>query len=208
MKKIAKTKKPVILSTGNSVMSDVTLAVKTLKDNGCRQMALLHCVSQYPAVYEDMNLRCIQTLQKKFRCVVGLSDHTEDHISSTVAISLGASILEKHITLNKKTFGPDHPFALEPHQLKELVETVRNAEKTLGDGKKHVRQSEMENHRIGRRSIIAAKDIRVGEVFTRKNLVIKRPALGLHPKHLEEILGKRASKDIEKDLWITKDCIK
>lgn len=206
--KIAQTGKPVVLSTGNSDMNDIDLAVETLKQNGCQELALLHCVSQYPAQYEDMNLKCIGTLRDKFQCVVGLSDHTLDSISSVMAVALGASIIEKHITLDRKTFGPDHPFALEPHQLKELVSSVRSAEMALGIGTKAVRPSEEENHKIGRRSIIAAADIKQGEELTIEKLVIKRPALGMHPRDLHAVIGRRAAKDIPRDYWITPDCLK
>ncbi|MCK5082286.1 MAG: pseudaminic acid synthase [Candidatus Omnitrophica bacterium] len=204
--KIARTGKPVILSTGNSDMKDIEAAVDILKDNGCVELVLLHCVSQYPAVYEDMNLKCIETLRNKFDCLVGLSDHTMDSLCGIMAVSLGVSIIEKHITLDRKTFGPDHPFALEPDQLKEYVAAVRNAETILGDGVKSVCSSEQENHKIGRRSIIAAENIKKGEEFTREKLVIKRPAMGIHPRDLNEVIGKRAKKDILKDYWITQDC--
>lgn len=204
--KIARTGKPVILSTGNSDLKDIELAVDTLKSNGCRELALLHCVSQYPAVYEDMNLKCIKTLRDAFHCIIGLSDHTTDSLSSMMAVSLGVSIIEKHITMDRKSFGPDHPFSLEPKQLKEFVVAIRNAEIILGDGIKKVCPSERENHKIGRRSIIAAVDIKKGEVLTSEKLVVKRPALGIHPKDLPAVIGKKVTKDIPKDYWITEDC--
>lgn len=207
LKKIARTGKPVILSTGNSDMVDIRMAVEVLEKNGCQEYALLHCVSQYPAKKEDMNLLCIKMLQDKFNCVVGLSDHTLDSISSVIAVSLGASIIEKHITLDKKQFGPDHPFSLEPHELKELVQKIRETESILGEPIKRVIESEEENHRIGRRSITAASDISKGEILSSNKLVIKRPALGLHPKYLDIIRGKRAKKDIKKDEWLTWDHI-
>mgnify|MGYP001591675459 CR=1 FL=1 len=205
--KIAQTGKPVILSTGNSEMDDIELAVKTLQENGCLDFALLHCVSQYPAAHDEIHLRCIQTLKNKFNCVVGFSDHTMDSLSSALAVSLGALIIEKHITLDKTQFGPDHPFSLEPEELKQFVKTLRKAELILGTGEKKVRSGEEENHKMGRRSLVAANDIQKGEEITRDKLVIKRPALGLHPKYLNSIIGKRAVKDIHKDCWITQDSI-
>lgn len=204
--KIATTGKPVILSTGNSGLDDIEMAVSELVKNGCIDYALLHCVSRYPARYADMNLRCIDTLKTSFDCVVGLSDHTTDSISSIAAVSLGASIIEKHITLDKTYFGPDHPFSLEPDELKQLVSAIRNAEISLGSSVKRVLGSEEENHRIGRRSIIAAVDIKKGEKITADKLIIKRPALGLHPKYLGFIIGKTVKADIPKDKWLTWEC--
>lgn len=203
LKKIALLGKPVILSTGNSDMEDIALAVKTLKENGCSYFALLHCVSQYPSKYEDMNLRCIATLRKEFDCPVGLSDHTMDSISAVAAVALGACIVEKHITLDRKTFGPDHPFSLEPQELKNLVDSIRAVESALGSKDKVVRVSEEENHRIGRRSIIAAVDLKKGDIVSEDKIAIKRPALGIHPKHMTEVFGRRVNKDIPVDMWIS-----
>ena len=204
--KIAKTRKPVILSTGNSQLEDIERAVDALKKNGCKDYALLHCVSQYPARFEDINLRCIKTLRTAFDCVVGFSDHTTDYLSSTLALPLGASIIEKHITLDKSCEGPDHPFSLEPNELKQFVQAIRNTELILGSSVKKVRKSEEENHRIGRRSLIAALDIKKGETITADKLIVKRPALGLNPKYFDLVVGKVAKKDIPKDKWLTWDC--
>jgi pseudaminic acid synthase len=204
--KIAMTGKPVILSTGNSGLEDIERAVNVLEKSGCKDYALLHCVSQYPARYEDINLRCLNTLRTAFDCVVGFSDHTGDFLSSALAISFGASIIEKHVTLDKSYFGPDHPFALEPCELKQFVKTLRDAELILGSPVKRTRKSEEENHMIGRRSIIAASDIKKGEVITADKLVIKRPGFGLHPIYLDLIIGKKAKVDIPKDKWITWEC--
>jgi sialic acid synthase SpsE len=205
--KIAKTGKPVILSTGNSGLDDIERAVNVLEKSGCNNYALLHCVSQYPAKYEDINLRCLNTLRIAFDCVVGFSDHTTDSLSSALAVSMGASIIEKHITLDQSYFGPDHPFALEPLELKQFVKTIRDSELILGSSIKRTRESEEENHMIGRRSIIAASDIKKGEVITAGKLVIKRPGLGLHPIYLDLIIGKKAKVNIAKDKWITWECL-
>jgi len=201
--KIAKTGKPVILSTGNSGLADIERAVDVLEKNSCNDYALLHCVSQYPARFEDINLRCIETLRTAFDCVVGFSDHTTDYISSTLAVALGAFIIEKHITLDKNFYGPDHPFSLEPHELKQFVQAIRDTELILGSFIKKVQKSEEENHRIGRRSLIAAFDIKKGETITADKLVVKCPALGLHPKYFDLLIGKKAKEDIAKDKWIT-----
>jgi sialic acid synthase SpsE len=205
--KIAKTGKPIILSTGNSSLEDIERAVNTLGENGCKNYALLHCVSQYPAKYEDINLCCMNTLGTAFNCVVGFSDHTTDFMSSVLAVSLGASIIEKHITLNKNYPGPDHPYSLEPDELKQFVQAIKNTELILGSSVKQVRKSEEENHLLARRSIIAASDIKKGEVITADKLVIKRPALGLHPQYLELVIGRKAKVDIPKDRWITWECL-
>jgi sialic acid synthase SpsE len=207
LEKIAKTIKPVILSTGNTGLADIERAINLLKKNGCRDYALLHCVSQYPAKYEDINLRCIDTLRKAFDCVVGFSDHTTEFFSGISAVALGASIIEKHITLDKNYQGPDHPFSLEPKELRQFVQAIRNTELLLGNSVKEVQESEEENHRIARRSIIAARDIKKGEEITANKLVVKRPALGLHPKYFDLVVGKKAKVDIKKDKWITWDCL-
>jgi pseudaminic acid synthase len=204
--KIANTGKPVILSTGNTDLADIELAVETLQQNGCVDFALLHCVSNYPAKCEDINLRCMDTLRTAFDCVVGFSDHTLDSLSSSLAVARGAAIVEKHITLDKTYFGPDHPFSLEPQELHNFVKTIRATEKILGSPVKRVLHSEEENHKIGRRSILAAVDIKQGETITIEKLVIKRPGLGLHPKYMNLIIGKTARKDIPKDTWLTWDC--
>jgi N,N'-diacetyllegionaminate synthase len=207
LKRIAATYKPIVLSTGNSDIKDVQRAVNCLKENGCREFALLHCMSQYPAKDQDMNLRCIETLRQEFDCPVGLSDHTVDHLSATVAVGFGMNILEKHITLEKNYPGPDHIFALEPKDLAQLVKTIRRAEAALGTGIKLMRPGEEENHRIGRRSVIAAVNLKEGDVITEEKLVIKRPSFGIHPKDIGLVIGKKVNKDIERDRWITKEDI-
>lgn len=207
LRKIARLGKPVILSTGNSGLDDIERAVILLEGEGLNEYALLHCVSQYPAKYEDINLKCLLTLETCFNCVVGFSDHTTDNLSSVAAVAMGAAIIEKHITLDKKYPGPDHPFSLTPKELKEFVDAVRETELLLGSSVKRVRESEEENHRIGRRSIIAAEDIKAGDVITLAKIVVKRPALGLHPQFIDVVVGKKAKKDIPKDMWITWECL-
>ena len=207
LQKIARTKKPVILSTGNSGLSDIERAVAQLQEEGNSRYALLHCVSQYPAIYKDINLNCLQTLRWAFDCIVGFSDHTTDALSSVVAVSLGAKIIEKHITLDKAHQGPDHPFSMEPDELKHFVKTIRDAELILGSSVKKVLQSELENHRIGRRSLIAGVDLKAGDRLTEDSIVVKRPALGLHPMFLKQVVGKTVKKDIAKDQWITWDSL-
>jgi sialic acid synthase SpsE len=203
LEKIARLKKPVILSTGNSDIEDVEYAVETLRQSGCDQYALLHCVSQYPAQYADMNLRCLQTLRKRFECPVGLSDHTLDNLSAIVSVALGMDIIEKHVTFDRKTMGPDHPFALEMDDLKGLVRAIRDAELALGDGVKVVKPSEEENHLLARRSLMAACDLKKGDTLTLEKIAVKRPALGIHPKQLKDAIGKQVARDVKCDHWIT-----
>ncbi len=203
LNKIATTGKPVILATGNSGLADIELAMDTLRSAGCSNIILLHCVSAYPARQDEMNLRCLLTLKEAFHCSVGLSDHTEDNMAAVIARTLGACVIEKHITLDRKTAGPDHPFAMDPQQLASLVKAVRLTESMLGDGWKEIQAGELENHKIGRRSLVAAHALRAGEVVTMEAVVVKRPGMGLHPKYFELICGHRLSQPINADEWFT-----
>ena len=203
LRKVAATGKPVILATGNSELNEVEDALEVLRCAGCSKVALLHCVSAYPAKQNEMNLRCLATLKEAFHCPVGLSDHTEDNTAAIIAVSLGACIIEKHMTLDRKTFGPDHPFAMEPEQMKSLVNSIRLTEAMLGDGRKIVQAGEEENHKIGRRSLVASCDLRPGDVVTDNLIAVKRPGLGLHPKYLELIRGRKILRPIKADKWFT-----
>ena len=203
LRKIAATGKPVILATGNSGLADIEQAMETLRSSGCSTVILLHCVSAYPAPKIEMNLRCLETLQHAFRCPVGLSDHTEDDTAAIMARTLGACIIEKHITLDRKTFGPDHPFAMDPKQLKNFVQSVRLTEMMLGNGRKTIQSGELQNHKIGRRSLVAVRDLKEGEVVTEIDIVVKRPGMGLHPKYLELVCGRKISRSIKADEWLT-----
>jgi sialic acid synthase SpsE len=207
LEKVAKTGKPIIISTGNSDINDIDVAVKVIKKCGNKNIAILHCVSQYPPALDDMNILCIDTFKKRYPFVIGFSDHAIDYTPSMLAVSLGASIIEKHITLDKNYPGPDHPFALEPAELELLVDKIRMAERIMGVPEKRVLKSEEENHRIGRRGIIAKKDIKEGSKINQNDFVIKRPAIGLHPKYLNSIDGLLLLKSIKKDEWLTIDHI-
>ena len=203
LKKVAGTGKPVILATGNSELADIEQALEVLRSSGCPKVALLHCVSAYPAMHNEMNLRCIVTLREAFHCPVGLSDHTEDDTAALIARSLGACIIEKHITLDRKAFGPDHSFAMEPKQMEGLVRLIRLAEEMLGDGRKIVQAGELENHKIGRRSLVASRDLKRGETVTKDSVMVKRPGMGLHPKYFELICGRKILHPIKADEWFT-----
>jgi len=203
LKSAARHQRPMIISTGNSTLSDVEMAVRAIQEEGNDQIVLLHCVSQYPAQFEDLNLRAMQTLAQAFEVPVGFSDHTMSNTASVLAVGLGACCFEKHFTLDRKRKGPDHPSALEPDELADYVQAVRNAEKALGSPVKRVQQSEKENHLLARRSIHASVDIPRGTVITKDMLIVKRPALGIHPMHLDIVAGRVARRDIHADEWIT-----
>lgn len=193
----AKTKKPLILSTGMASLSEIKEAVTSARGNGSRGIILLKCVSAYPARPEEMNLLTIPQMKKFFRCKVGLSDHTLGLGASIAAVSLGAKVIEKHFTLSRKVKTPDSLFSLEPQEFGELVKNIRIAEKALGKAS-YGPVGDEKKSRIFRRSIFAVRDLEKGEIFTDKNVKSIRPANGLKPKYLKEILGKRAKKRIQK----------
>ena len=207
LKKIASVKKPVIISRGMSTFSELNEAVTTLRANGTSEIAILHCVSSYPAKPEEMNLATIIDLKKRFpEVVVGLSDHTLGISAAVASVALGASIIEKHFTLRRADGGPDAGFSLEPAELKTLVQTVREVEKAIGQVQYGSGQKEAENI-IFRRSLFVVKNIKVGEKFSRENIRCIRPGYGLSPKYLPEVLGKKAAKDIEWGTPLTWDLI-
>lgn len=197
LKKIGKTKKPVIMSRGMASFQEIKEAYKILKDNGSPQIALLHCVSSYPAKPEEMNLLTIPALIKKLRAVVGLSDHSRDNDVVVAAIALGACIIEKHLTLSRVDGGPDAGFSLEPKEFEELVKIIRKTEKSMGEEANRAGQGEKDNI-IFRKSLFVAEEIKKGEVFTEKNIRSIRPGYGLKPKYFDRVLGKKAKRDIKK----------
>lgn len=206
LKKIASTKKPVILSRGVSSQEDIYLAVKTLKDNGCPAVAVLHCVSSYPADPEQMNIKTIADISKRFDVISGLSDHSLTMETPIASVALGASIIEKHFTLSRKEGGPDAAFSLEPNELKELARSIRTVEKALGKISYNISEKEKENI-VFRRSIFVVKDIKKGEKFDEKKIRIIRPGHGLHPKFYEEIIGKKAKRNLKKGTPLKKEDI-
>lgn len=197
--KIAKSHKPVILSTGMSTLDEVGEAINVLNTNGCGDMTILHCTTEYPAPYVDVNLKVMDTLRQKFNVPVGYSDHTNGIEISIAAVAMGATVIEKHFTLNKNMEGPDHKASLEPYELKEMVNAIRNVELGLGNGDKKPAKSEMKNIAIARKSIIASNPINKGEVFTVENLTVKRPGNGISPMKWFEVLGQKATKDFVED---------
>ena len=200
---IAKTKMPVVLSTGMCEMKEVEAAVEVLRKNGIEEIALLHCNTQYPTPYEDVNLRAMSSLQEKFDVKVGYSDHTTGIEVPIAAVAMGAKIIEKHFTLDKNMEGPDHKASLEPDELKNMVYAIRNIECALGYGDKKPSISEKDNIAVARKSIVAAKPIKKGEIFTEDNLTTKRPGNGISPMKWFEILGQEATRDFEEDELIS-----
>lgn len=197
-------KKPIILSTGMHYLAEIEEAVDTILKNGNNQLALLHCVSNYPPRPQDVNLNNIPMLQKAFDLPVGFSDHHPDNYMDVAAVALGACIIEKHVTLDRSLKGPDHPFALDPEAMMDLVKSVRDTEKALGTSKRVLSQSELIARTVTRRSFVARTDIKKGEVLTRENVKVTRPGTGIHPKFKDRLLGRKAAKDIEREdviLW-------
>ena len=199
LEKIAATKKPVILSTGMSMISEIEDALTILEDGGAGPITLLHCNTEYPTPIEDANLLAMQDLREQFGLPVGYSDHTAGIEADIAAAALGAVVIEKHFTLDKTLPGPDHKASLSPEELTAMVAAVRKTELALGDGRKHVTESEAKNKPIARKRILAKRDIKKGETFTPENLTVKRPGDGISPMRWYDVLGKTAKRDFAED---------
>jgi len=206
LKKVASTKKPVFLSEGASSLEEIELAISTLKENGAEDIALLHCVSSYPADLEDMNLATIQDIKRKFKVVSGLSDHSLGILAATTAVAQGASVIEKHFTLSRKDGGPDANFSIEPAEFKELVQTIREVEKTIGQVHYGLLEKEKANI-VARRSLFVIQDIEAGQEFSQENVRSIRPGFGLAPKFLSQVIGKKAKTNIERGTPLNWDLI-
>ena len=201
--KIASMHKPIIMSTGMSEIDEIETAIKLLNENGAGEINLLHCNTEYPTPFEDVNLIAMQTLRDKFKCDVGYSDHTIGTEVAIAAVALGAGIIEKHFTLDRNMEGPDHKASIEPNELRLMVDSIRNIEKALGTAEKKVSDSERKNIFIARKSIVAACDISKGDTFTEKNITTKRPGNGISPIRWNEVLGCIANKDYTEDELIS-----
>lgn len=201
IKKIAQYHEPVILSTGMCELDDVSAAVNVLLKNGVQrnQITILHCNTEYPTPYEDVNLLAMLELEKEFQTKVGYSDHTKGIEVPIAAVALGASVIEKHFTLDRNMEGPDHKASLEPDELKSMITAIRNIEKILGTGKKTVSESERKNIAIARKSIVAACPIKKGEILSEQNITVKRPGTGISPMRWEEVIGTKAIKDFKEE---------
>lgn len=207
IEKMARTGKPMIMSTGMSTADEIEESVQTARLAGAGEIALLKCTSAYPAPPDEMNLRTIPELARRFGVPVGLSDHTLGTAVPVAAVALGACIIEKHLTLSRLEPGPDSAFSLEPHEFKAMVDAVRVAEKALGEV--HFGFSAREaNSRVFRRSLFVVQDVKRGELFTAQNIRSIRPAHGLHTRHLPEVLGRHAACDIERGTPLRWDLVK
>ena len=204
LRKIAKIGGRVILSTGMSTLTETEDAVKVLEDNGIprRDVILLHCTTQYPAPYASVNLRAMDALRSLGTGGVGYSDHTNGIEVSVAAAAMGACVIEKHFTLDKNLPGPDHRASLEPAELRALVDAVRHVEAAMGTGVKEVAAAEAPNITVARKSIVAARDIKAGEVFSEENITVKRPGNGISPMLWDSVLGKTAARDFKADTLI------
>ncbi|MBN1930573.1 MAG: pseudaminic acid synthase [Desulfobacterales bacterium] len=196
IKKIAQTGKPIIISTGMASLSEIEEAVQAARNANASQIALLKCTSAYPAPPEDINLKTIPHLSEAFHLPVGLSDHTLKTAVSVSAVSIGACIIEKHLTLSRSFSGPDSSFSLEPHEFKSMVDDIRMVEKAIGTVHYGVGSSIEAQSRMFRRSLFAVQDIKKGDFFTSKNIRSIRPAYGLHPRYIDTVSGSRANQNI------------
>ena len=197
LKRVGKTRKPVIMSRGTASIEEIELAIKTLKNNGSPQVGVLHCVSAYPATARDMNLMTIPDIQKRFQVITGLSDHTLGDTMDIAAIALGASIIEKHTTISREDGGPDAAFSIESSELRRLVTSIREVEVALGKPFYEIGESETETVKF-RKSLFVISDMQADEIFTEFNVRSIRPGCGLKPVHYTEIIGKKARVDIKK----------
>lgn len=201
LRKIAQLKLPVILSTGMCSLADVENALQVLYDGGVSrgEITVLHCNTQYPTPFSDVNLRAMVTMREAFGVNVGYSDHTSGIVVPIAAVALGATIIEKHFTLDKSMDGPDHIASLDPDELSEMVRGIRHVSRALGSPFKRVTSSEKRNITAARKSIVAATNIKKGEIFTESNLTVKRPGNGISPMHWDFIIGRSATKSYHTD---------
>ena len=204
IKYVAATRKPMILSTGMANVDEIQEALDTAREGGCQELSILHCVSGYPAPAEDYNLRVIPDLIERFGLVTGLSDHTLGNTTAITSIAMGASIIEKHFTLDRNGGGPDDSFSLEPKDLENLCQDTKVAWRSLGYANYDNKKSEQENIKF-RRSLYVVHDIKAGEIITKENVKSIRPGFGLPPKFLDQGIGKTASIDLNKGKPLTLD---
>lgn len=196
---LAKTRKPVVMSTGMCDLNEIRAAIKVMVDNGVKDIKLLHCNTEYPTPFEDVNLKAMQTIKEEFGYEIGYSDHTKGIEVPIAAVAMGATVIEKHFTLDCNMKGPDHKASLEPNELAAMVSGIRHIEVALGNGKKVVSDSEKANLGIVRKSIIARKVIKKGELLTEDNITTKRPGTGISPMRWNDVLGTNAIRDFEED---------
>ena len=197
--KIATTQIPIIMSTGMSTMKEIKEALQVFDTYDRKNIILLHCNTQYPTPYQDVNLKVMDTLRQQLGVAVGYSDHTLGIEVPIAAVAMGAVVIEKHFTLDRNMEGPDHKASLEPKELADMVKAIRNIERALGTEEKIPSPSELKNRDIARKSIVARTDIRKGEIFTEHNIITKRPGDGISPMKWHQVIGQTAIRDFKKD---------
>ena len=196
---IARTKRKVVMSTGMCDMNEIQDAIEVLEKNGTTDITLLHCNTQYPTPYEHVNLSAMNSIKDALHKEVGYSDHTQGIEVPIAAVAMGATVIEKHFTLDKNMEGPDHKASLNPSELQQMVVAIRNIEQAIGNGLKEPSSSEMANKGVARKSIVASRNIKQGEVFSEENLTTKRPGTGISPMKWYEVIGKVAVRDFSED---------
>jgi sialic acid synthase SpsE len=197
--RVARTGKPMLISTGMASLGDIERALDAAAAAGARDLLVMHCAVNYPPRFADLNLRAITTLRDAFQIPIGWSDHTPGHTADVVAVTLGACAVEKHFTLSRDQTGPDHPFALEPGELRAMVTAIHEAEESLGSSVKRVTEAEADLFRLGRRSIVAARDVPAGGELTRGDLAVKRPGFGIPVDALDQVIGRHVAHDVAAD---------
>lgn len=197
-----KTMLPIILSTGMSTIDEVSDAIKILTDNGTKNIVVLQCNTEYPTPYQDANINSMIFMKDKLNQQVGYSDHTLGNDVAIAAVAAGAKVIEKHFTLDKNMIGPDHKASIEPDELRKLVISIRNVEKAMGSYNKFVSSSERKNIEVVRKSIVASKKIKKGELFSEENITTKRPGIGMSPMKWNDVIGQEAKKNYEEDEMI------
>jgi sialic acid synthase SpsE len=199
IERVAHTGKPMLISTGMASLGDIERALDTAAAAGARDLMVMHCAVNYPPRFADLNLRAITTMREAFQIPIGWSDHTPGHTADVVAVTLGACAVEKHFTLSRAQSGPDHPFALEPDELGAMVTAIREAEDALGSSVKRVTDAEADLFRLGRRSLVAARDIPAGGELSRDDLAVKRPGFGIPVDALDQVIGRHVVRDVMSD---------
>ena len=196
---IANTNKPIVMSTGMASIEEVEQAINVVTSNGPKELTILQCNTEYPTPYEDVNLRAMVTMQEKFQVPVGYSDHTKGIAIPLAAVGMGATIIEKHFTIDRTLPGPDHVASLEPDELKCMIDSIRQIELAMGNGKKEPSPSEKKNKGVARKSLVAARPIKKGELYSPENLTTKRPGDGISPMRYYDLIGKPSNRDYEED---------
>lgn len=202
LRRIGKTGKNVIMSTGIGTLEEIENAMKLLRECGAGTITLLQCTTEYPTPYKDINLRAMLTLKDRFGVEVGLSDHSMGIEIPIAAVAMGAKVIEKHFTLDRRMPGPDQRASIEPDELKTMVDSIRHVEEALGDGVKMPQEGEIENRHVSRKSIVANRDIKKGEIFTEDNIVPRHAGRGISPARWDEVIGKIAIRDFIEDEMI------